>query len=176
MNANSMIQCIKVSGKEQEEEYNFYGVYTYSVGMTLTHKQFTKIWEACKESGKATGVLDDSWCGVELLDCSTYINQGIKVYLLGESEGLYRLWVQVAPCRVLGESVPVKLKKRQYKELAKEVDPLLKKLKIPCSINEMEIWQSDELPSAYIYRNLYLKAKDYQHSLDGNSEPVFISV
>lgn len=47
---------------------------------------------------------------------------------------------------MLGEADPTalaKLSKRQYKELVKTVDSMLKELKVPLSINKMKISQCD---------------------------------
>lgn len=104
------------------------GVHTYSVGMVITHKQFKKIRDACYK----TGCIDDSsniWRKRERLYCSAFQEQGIKVYLTGKCGKLYRLRVQIEPCRVLGEQAPTALFQpdtQSYKQLVKTADKLLK--------------------------------------------------
>ena len=100
---------------------------------------------ACKKSGC---ILDtsDPWDNTEQLFCYTYLEQGVKVFLHGKSGKLYRLRVQVEPCRVLGDADPTalaKLSKWQYKALVKTVDSMLKKLKVPISIDNMKISRCD---------------------------------
>ncbi|MDE7247777.1 MAG: hypothetical protein K2N43_07805 [Lachnospiraceae bacterium] len=80
------------------------------------------------------------------LYCYAFLDQGIKIYLHGKSGKWYRLRIQIEPCRVLGEKDPAalaKLNKDTYKKLVKTADKLLKKLEIPCSINEMKISRCD---------------------------------
>lgn len=121
------------------------GVHTFSLGMVLTYKQFRKIFDACYKTGCVQDT-SDIWKGKERLYCYAYHKQGIKVFLHGKSGKLYRLRVQVEPCRVLDESDPTALAgldRRQYKELVKAADKILKKLKVPCSIDEMKISRCD---------------------------------
>lgn len=120
-------------------------VHTYSAGMVLTYEQFKKIQKACLKAGFIQET-PDIWDKMEQLYCSVYQEQGIKVYLYGQAGKLYRLRVQVEPCRVLGESDPTalaKLDRRQYRELVKAADKMLKKLKVPCSIDKMKISRCD---------------------------------
>lgn len=121
------------------------GVHTFSSGMVLTYDQFRKIFDACYKTGYAK-YTSDVWSGEEKLYCYAYHKHGIKVFLYGKLWKLYRLRVQVEPCRVLGEPDPTalaKLGKRQYKDMVKAVDAILKTLKIPCSIDEMKISRCD---------------------------------
>lgn len=121
------------------------GVHTFSAGMVLTYKQFKKVRKACNETGCAQDS-SDIWTGKEEIYCYAYHGQGIKVFLYGKPGRLYRLRVQIEPCRVLGESDPTALadlSNRQYKELVKVVDKMLKTLKVPCSIDEMKISRCD---------------------------------
>jgi len=122
-----------------------HGVHTYPVGMTLTYKQFEEVWDACYKTGCIEDT-SDTWKNVEKLYCYTYLEQGVKVYLHGKSGKLYRLRVQIEPCRALGEKDPTalaKLDKETYKELVKTVDKLMKELKVPCSIDKMKISRYD---------------------------------
>ena len=117
------------------------GVHTFSAGMVLTYKQFKDIQKVCYITGY---IADKSnfWEKTTKLYCYAYHEQGVKVYLHGRPGKLYRLRVQVEPCRVLGESDPTalaKLNKRQYKKLVKAVDAMLEKLNVPLSIDEMKI-------------------------------------
>ena len=121
------------------------GVHTFSAGMTLTHKQFQKIYNACYKTGCIQGA-SDIWNQKEWLYCYAYLKQGVKVFLHGNSGKLYRLRVQIEPCRVLGEPDPTALAefdKRQYNELVKTLDEIFKKLKVPRSIDEMKISRCD---------------------------------
>ena len=121
------------------------GVHTFSAGMVLTYKQFQKIWDACYKTGCVQDT-SDIWSRTENLYCYAYYEQGVKVYLYRKSGKLYRLRVQVEPCRMLGEADPTalaKLSKRQYKKLVKTVDSILKKLKVPLSIDDMKISRCD---------------------------------
>ena len=121
------------------------GVHTYSVGTVITHEQFKKIWDACYK----TGCIDDSfniWKKRERLYCSAFQEQGLKVYLTGKCGKLYRLRVQIEPCHVLGEQDPTALFQpdtQSYKKLVKTADKLLKKLKVPVSIDQMKISRCD---------------------------------
>lgn len=83
-----------------------HGVHTYSTGMVITHKQFKKMWDACCKTGC---IVDDSnvWQRKESLYCYALLEQGLKVYLTGKPGQLYRLRVQIEPCRVLGETDPI---------------------------------------------------------------------
>lgn len=122
-----------------------YGIHTYSVGTTVTHKQFKKMWDACFKTGC---IVDNSnmWKKKETLYCYAFQEQGIKMYLTGKPGKLYRLRVQIEPCRVLGEQDPTALfrpDKRSYKQLVKTADKLLKKLKVPSSIDHMKISRCD---------------------------------
>lgn len=122
-----------------------YGVHTFSAGMVLTHKEFKEVKHACKKSGCSLDT-SDPWDNIEQLFCYAYLEQGMKVFLYGEPGKLYRIRVQVEPCRVLGDADPTalaKLGKRQYKELVKTVDSMLKKLKVPISIDKMKISRCD---------------------------------
>lgn len=121
------------------------GVHTYSVGIVITHKQFKKMWDACYK----TGCIDDGsdiWKKRERLYCSAFQEQGIKVYLTGKCGKLYRLRVQIEPCRVLGEQDPTGLFQpdtQSHRQLVKTADKLLKKLKVPVSIDQMKISRCD---------------------------------
>ena len=122
-----------------------YGVHTYSAGMTLTYNQFKKVWDACYKTGCIQDT-SDFWEATWRLYCYAYQERGVKVFLYGKSGKLYRLRVQVEPCRVLGESDPTalaKLSKRDYKKLIKAVDSMLKKLGVPISIDKMKITRCD---------------------------------
>ena len=79
------------------------GVHTFSAGMVLTHKQFKKIFDACYKTGCVQDA-SDIWKGKERLYCYAYQEQGVKVFLHGKSGKLYRLRIQIEPCRVLGET------------------------------------------------------------------------
>ena len=127
------------------------GVHTFSVGMTLTHKQFTRIFDACYKTGCVQDT-SDIWKGKERLYCYAYQEQGVKVFLHGKSGKLYRLRIQIEPCRVLGETDPTALAemgKRQYNEFVKSVDKSLKKLKLPVSIDDMKISRCDLTINVY---------------------------
>jgi len=122
-----------------------HGIHTLSVGMVLTHKQYKKIWDTCYAVGCIPNI-SDVLKNKEELPCCTYIEQGVKVYLHGKPGKLYRLRVQIEPCRALGEKDPTaltKLDKDTYKKLVKTVDKILKKLKVPRSIGEMKISRCD---------------------------------
>lgn len=130
---------------EEEEMIRSYGVHTFSAGMVLTYDQYQKILDACYK----TGCIKDTsniWHGKERLYCYAYLEQGVKVFLHGKAGKLYRLRVQVEPCRVLGDADPTalaKLSKWQYKALVKTVDSMLKKLKVPISIDNMKVSRCD---------------------------------
>lgn len=122
-----------------------HGIHTFSSGIVLTYKQFKKIFSAYEKTG-CTKDTSDIWKGKVRLYCCAYQEQGIKVFLHGRPGKLYRLRVQIEPCRVLGESDPTalaKLDKRQYKKLVKAVDSVLESLEVPCSIDEMKISRCD---------------------------------
>ncbi|MCI8440747.1 MAG: hypothetical protein HFF73_14805 [Oscillospiraceae bacterium] len=121
------------------------GVHTYSAGMTLTYQQFKEIRDACY---KTECIIKNSnpWKKTTRLYCYAYLEQGVKVFLSGKSGKLYRLRIQIEPCRVLGLEDPTVLfqpNKRQYKEMVKAVDKMLKKLVIPASIDSMKISRCD---------------------------------
>ena len=120
-------------------------IHTYSSGMTMTHGQFKEVWNACCKTGC---IQDDSkrWEKKEELYCYAYLDQGIKVYLHSKPGKLYRLRVQIEPCRVLGETDPTalaRMNRAQYQKMVKTADTLLKKLKVPCSIDKMKISRCD---------------------------------
>lgn len=121
------------------------GVHTYLSGKVLTHEQFKRVQKACY----ATGCVQDTsniWRAKEKLFCYAYQEQGVKVFLCSKPGKWYRLRVQIEPCRVLGEKDPTalaKLDRKSYKELVKRIDKMLKKLKVPCSIDEMKISRCD---------------------------------
>ena len=122
-----------------------YGVHTYSVGMVLTYQQFKKIQDACYETGCVQDT-SDICIRKERLSCHAYREQGIKIYLHGISGELYRLRIQIEPCRVLSEASPTALfqtDKWNYRHLVMTVDRLLKNLKVPCSIDNMKISRCD---------------------------------
>lgn len=122
-----------------------YGVHTYSVGMVLTYKQFKEVWDACYKTGRIKDE-SDFWENTDWLYCYAYLEQGVKVCLYSKPGKLYRLRVQVEPCRVLGDAdstALAKISKRQYKALVKAVDTMLKKLKVPTSIDKMKISRCD---------------------------------
>ena len=122
-----------------------YGVHTYSVGMVLTYKQFKKIQNACYEIGCVQN-MSDIWKRKERLYCYAYREQGIKIHLHGISGELYRLRVEIEPCRVLGETKSTALfqpDKWSYQQLVKSADELLQQLKVPCSIDYMKISRCD---------------------------------
>ena len=123
----------------------FYGVHTYSVGMVLTYQQFKKIQDACYETGCVQDT-SDIWIRKERLNCYAYHEQGIRINLHGISGKLYRLRVQIEPCRVLSEANPTALfqpDKWNYRHLVMTADRLLKNLKVPCSIDNMKISRCD---------------------------------
>ena len=137
----------KLSEGEEEKvkELNHDGTHTYSLGTTITYEQFRKIWTACYRTGC---IVDDSnvFKGIEKLYCYAYMSQGIKVYLHGKPGKLYRLRIQIEPCRVLGSSdatAVASLNKKQYKELVKTADKMLRKLEISQSIDAMKISRCD---------------------------------
>ena len=121
------------------------GVHTFSVGMILTYGQFKEIQKACRK----TGYIQDTsniWQGKESLYCYAYHEKGVKVYLYGKAGKIYRLRVQIEPCRVLRDPDPTtlaKMSKRQYKKLVKAVDSMLEKIKVPLSIDDMKISRCD---------------------------------
>ena len=122
-----------------------YGVHTYSVGMILTYKQYKRVLNACYETECVIGT-SHIFYGKERLYCYAYREQGLKVYLHGISGELYRLSVQIEPCRVLGDVVPTTLfkpDKWNYRQMVKSIDKLLKKLKVPCSVDNMKISRCD---------------------------------
>lgn len=122
-----------------------YGVHTYSVWMVLTYKQFKKIQNACYETGCVQN-MSDIWKRKERLYCYAYREQGIKIHLHGISGELYRLRVEIEPCRVLGEANSTALfqpDKWSYQQLVKSADELLQQLKVPCSIADMKISRCD---------------------------------
>ena len=122
-----------------------YGVHTYSVGMVLTYKQYKKVLNACYETGCVQDV-SDIWIRKERLNCHAYSEQGIKIYLHGISGKLYRLRIQIEPCRVLSKASPTALfqtDKWNYRHLVMTADRLLKNLKVPCSIDNMKISRCD---------------------------------
>ena len=121
------------------------GVHTYSVGMVLTYKQYKKVLKACYE----TGCVQDTsniFNGKERLYCYAYHEQGLKVYLHGISGELYRLRIQIEPCCVLGDAAPAALfqpDKWSYRQMVKSADKLLKRLKVPRSVDAMKINRCD---------------------------------
>lgn len=121
-------------------------VHTYTAGMVLTFDQFKRIRNACYETG-CIAETSSIWKKAENLYCYAYHKQGVKVYLYGNHwKNVYRLRVQVEPCRVLGEANPTALfhpDKKQYKELVKRTDKILKKLKIRRTIDAMKISRCD---------------------------------
>ena len=122
-----------------------YGVHTYSVGMVLTYKQYKKVLNACYETECVIGT-SHIFYGKERLYCYAYHEQGLKVYLHGISGELYRLRIQIEPCRVLGDAAPTALfqpDKWSYRQMVKSADKLLKRVKVPCSVDAMKISRCD---------------------------------
>lgn len=122
-----------------------YGVHTYSVGQVLTYKQYQKVKKKCLDSGKVKEN-SDIIAGMEYYFYYGHVEQGIKLHLFGVSGQIYRLSVQIEPCRVLGSLDPTVLfraNKRHYKQLVKVVDAQLRKLSVPGSIDGMKISRCD---------------------------------
>jgi len=117
--------------------------------MVLTYEQYRKIENACYAAGSIDDKSDDTSKVLKkrkYLYCGAYIEQGVKVYLHGQSGRWYRLRVQIEPCRALGEKDPTavaKLDKDTYQKLVKAVNKILKKLKVPCSVDKMKISRCD---------------------------------
>ena len=119
------------------------GIHTYSVGMTLTAKQYYKI------KGKLSDFLHlneaDYWSGQEHYQIDEFEDKGVKIYL-SHFQKLYLLKVRLEPCRVLGHDNPAALyqpTKESYRKLVKKTDKLLKEYSIPKSIDEMKICRED---------------------------------
>ncbi len=74
-----------------------------------------------------------------------YEKEGLKIYLNGAPGKIYRIRIQVDPCRVLGKDSTALFSsaKEEYDLLKKRCSRMLKKIKVPCSIDEMKISRCD---------------------------------
>lgn len=129
------------------------GIHTYSVGMVLTYRQYQTIKEKLYEVG-AVSAKENVFKGTERLYSAVYEKKGLKIFMHARAGKLYRLRIQIEPCRVLGEHDPTAVwnpERKTYKEMVKTANRLLKPLKIPLSIHEMKISRCD------LTVNLFLK-------------------
>jgi len=141
----AFVQTVKKGGKEKVTSKLDFGVHTYSVGKALTYKQYTKVREKCLKSGKVREN-SDIIVGKESYFYYGHVEQGIKLHLFKVSKKIYRLSIQIEPCRVLGSSDPTALfhpNQKRYKLLVKSVDAVLEKLSVPGSIDGMKISRCD---------------------------------
>lgn len=127
------------------------GVHTYSVAMTLTKNEFYEI----DAHLSVLRTEENYWTGGKRCTCHDFCEQGIVLYLSRFKSGghqLYRLKVRIEPCRVLGSSSPLALyqpNRKSYQQLVKTADRMLKKIKVPRSIDDMKICRQDMTVDLY---------------------------
>lgn len=119
------------------------GMHTYSVGMTLTAKQYYQIQKSLSDHLRLTN--SNFWAKKEQYTVDFLKESGVVLYL-SKIKRIYRIKVRLEPYRVLGNSDPAALyqpSKKSYREMVQQVDKLLQPYHIPCSIDEMKISRID---------------------------------
>ena len=119
------------------------GVHTYSVGTTITSKQYYKIKDSLQTDLRLTQA--NYWKDQERYTSELLKDHGIWIYL-SKLGTIYRVKIRIEPCRVLEFSSSAALyqaDQKSYKAMIKRIDQLLKPYHIPCSVDQMKISQED---------------------------------
>lgn len=130
------------------------GIHTYSVGMTLTAKQYYRIKDQAQSHLRPKK--QDHWRNAEKYHIDALEQSDIKLYL-SRYDKLYFLKVRLEPCRVLESHDPSALyqpKKKSYQEMVQKVDELLKCCGIPKSIDQMKICREDITCDLYFDKSI----------------------
>jgi len=113
--------------------------------MVLTYPEFRKIKDTL-EKQKALIPRSDYFEKNKVYFSGLYADTGIKLFLYEIPGKLYRIRIQIEPCRVLGSENPLDLyepTKKTYRQLVKHCDQLLVAIYAPLSIDAMKISRGD---------------------------------
>ena len=123
------------------------GIDTFCCYHVLTSCQKSKIVEALTHSPGFCKVGDDYWANTVLFASTCFINRGVKLSVFRKEGGPWGLFVIVHPMLVLGKldrsMLYLPQRKKEYKEIVKAVDTLLKTVHVPCSIDDMKLSRID---------------------------------
>lgn len=136
---------------------NEFGIDTFSYYHTLTSKQKHKIIESLKKlhgfRAEKSNYVENSYSYL-----SDYlVDGGVRIWLRRSGGKPWGLLLVVHPMLALGNTDRSALykpkKQREYREIVKRVDKLLKTVNIPCSIDKMKLYRVDVTANLFFSEN-----------------------
>lgn len=122
------------------------GFDTISYYHFLSSRQKEKILERLQKLPVFRTIKDDYLDESYRYGSDYFAAKGVKVYVIREKGSVWGLFVVVHPTLVLGDadrSALYQASKSSYKKMVKLVDKMLGKVKVPCSLDEMQLHRPD---------------------------------
>lgn len=122
------------------------GIDTFSFYSSLTPKQKSRILEAIQALPEFRTKREDYMEETYEYTSDCFADQGVKLMIFRKKKSVWGLFVVLHPTLLLGEhdrSALYHPKKKVNKELMKQADSILKRVNVPCKLQEMKLYRVD---------------------------------